>query len=148
MARAEAQDRACRPPKEPQLRCPECGSTKIWRDGTRKLPDGSKVQRYLCRECYYRFTDPTYRKRPNSRRRETKRLNTALLLSSTDDSRRSRVREENGLKKKPLSGKRPAGGVEDLDSLLFRFGWWLRKQGYADETIKAVSYTHLTLPTN
>jgi len=36
--------------------CPECGSTKTWKDGTR-ITDQAKVQRYFCRECSYRFNE-------------------------------------------------------------------------------------------
>jgi len=40
------------PPK-----CPECTSQKIWRDGLRYRKQG-EVQRYLCRSCGYRFSEP------------------------------------------------------------------------------------------
>jgi Site-specific recombinase XerD len=39
------------------LRCPECGSQRIWKDGIRYNTSG-KIQRYLCRECSYRFSEP------------------------------------------------------------------------------------------
>ncbi|MFW6117848.1 MAG: hypothetical protein ACOC6G_04605, partial [Thermoproteota archaeon] len=43
--------------------CPECGSGKVWKDGLRYLKDGATVQRWLCQECAYRFSDPScYRK--------------------------------------------------------------------------------------
>ena len=35
--------------------CPECGSTKTWKNGTRQTEQG-KTQRYFCRECSYRFS--------------------------------------------------------------------------------------------
>lgn len=44
-------------PKEPQLRCPECGSSKLYRDGMRYLSNGEAVQRWLCRVCCYRFSE-------------------------------------------------------------------------------------------
>ncbi|MCS7114512.1 MAG: hypothetical protein N0A00_03785, partial [Candidatus Bathyarchaeota archaeon] len=42
---------------------PQCGSISLFRDGLRYLTDGTGVQRWLCRDCGYRFTDPTC-KRP------------------------------------------------------------------------------------
>lgn len=47
--------------KEPQpppgpLRCPECGSQKVGKDGLRPLADSSMVQRWLCRDCGLRFS--------------------------------------------------------------------------------------------
>jgi len=35
------------------LKCPECGSNRLYRDGFRYLADGSQVQRWLCRDCSY-----------------------------------------------------------------------------------------------
>jgi integrase/predicted RNA-binding Zn-ribbon protein involved in translation (DUF1610 family) len=42
---------------EQELRCPQCGSTRTWRDGIR-YTDFVQVQRYICRNCGYRFSDP------------------------------------------------------------------------------------------
>ena len=42
---------------EQNLRCPQCGSAKLWRDGIRYTSFG-QVQRYLCRNCSYRFSNP------------------------------------------------------------------------------------------
>ena len=39
------------------LRCPECGSSKIYKAGQRYLTNGENAQRYLCRECGYRFSN-------------------------------------------------------------------------------------------
>ena len=39
--------------------CPECASRRVWRDGLRYLNDGETVQRWLCRDCSYRFSDST-----------------------------------------------------------------------------------------
>jgi integrase len=41
------------PPK-----CPQCGSGRTWRDGLRYLFDGTSIQRWLCRSCGYRFSEP------------------------------------------------------------------------------------------
>jgi integrase len=36
--------------------CPECGSSKLFKDGFRYLYDGAAIQRLLCRTCGYRFS--------------------------------------------------------------------------------------------
>jgi integrase len=41
------------PPK-----CTQCGSKLVWKDGLRYLADGSAVQRWLCRGCGFRFSEP------------------------------------------------------------------------------------------
>jgi len=43
-------------PLEGPLKCPECGSNRIWKDGYR-YTDKGPVQRFLCRFCGYRFSD-------------------------------------------------------------------------------------------
>lgn len=37
-------------------KCPECGSSKNWKDGTRETKFGS-VQRFICRNCSFRFSE-------------------------------------------------------------------------------------------
>jgi DNA-directed RNA polymerase subunit M/transcription elongation factor TFIIS len=37
--------------------CPECGSKRLYKDGKRKISNGEKVQRWLCRDCGYRFSE-------------------------------------------------------------------------------------------
>jgi integrase/rubredoxin len=39
------------------LACPDCHSTRLFKDGLRKLSGGESVQRWLCRECGYRFSE-------------------------------------------------------------------------------------------
>lgn len=48
------------------LQCPECGSTEVWKAGLRYTSYG-EIQRYVCRDCGYRFSDPEFsRKITNS----------------------------------------------------------------------------------
>jgi len=39
--------------------CPECQSSRVWKDGLRYV-QGNPIQRYLCRECGFRFSDPEF----------------------------------------------------------------------------------------
>ena len=36
--------------------CPECGSRRNFKDGLRKT-QSKEIQRYLCRDCGYRFSE-------------------------------------------------------------------------------------------
>jgi len=40
------------------IQCPECSSERLWKDGLRYLNDGRVVQRWVCRNCGYRFSEP------------------------------------------------------------------------------------------
>jgi len=46
------------PAAQPLIRCPECGSERLWKDGLRysKAEGAKPIQRWLCRSCGYRFT--------------------------------------------------------------------------------------------
>jgi hypothetical protein len=37
--------------------CSQCGSDRVFKDGLRVLGDGSTTQRFLCRDCGYRFSN-------------------------------------------------------------------------------------------
>jgi predicted RNA-binding Zn-ribbon protein involved in translation (DUF1610 family) len=51
---------------EKTVQCPECGSRQVWLDGQRKASDDTPIQRYLCRGCGFRFSDPSRpRSQPN-----------------------------------------------------------------------------------
>jgi len=38
-----------------EVKCPDCCSQRVWKDGIRYTRFG-EVQRYLCRDCCYRFS--------------------------------------------------------------------------------------------
>ena len=39
------------------LKCPECGSSRVFRNGTATSSFDAKIQRYVCRICGRRFSD-------------------------------------------------------------------------------------------
>ncbi len=39
------------------LRCPDCGSVRLYRAGLRYLSNGETIQRWLCRNCGFRFSE-------------------------------------------------------------------------------------------
>ncbi|MGF3572996.1 MAG: tyrosine-type recombinase/integrase [Candidatus Bathyarchaeia archaeon] len=44
---------------QPPIRCPECGSSRVWKDGLRYTRLGD-VQRWLCRSCGLRFSESVF----------------------------------------------------------------------------------------
>lgn len=134
-------------PVEETLKCPSCNSNCLFKDGLRKLADGFKVQRYLCRDCGYRFTEPSgiYGKI-----HKTSNLTRAFSFEGNEDEDPGQAGSGSDMGgglmlEKPLEvEKRPAGGTEvaltssslGTISVIDRFAWWLKKNGYADLTIK------------
>jgi len=68
------------PKAKSRLKCPQCSSQKLWKDGIRYNLN-FQAQRWLCRDCGYRFTDP------NCNRSETlQRLSRIHTQSLKSDS--------------------------------------------------------------
>jgi len=128
------------PPK-----CPECGSTRVWKDGLRDPRGERAVQRWLCRDCGLRFSNPTAR--PNiplhhssSARRPRQSLNTphsstgrrqvcATLTVGAKNLAKVEARHERAQRE----GTRLTA---DVKSKIFNLAWWLKKQGRSEATIK------------
>ena len=121
-------------------KCPECRSLRLFRSGLRYLADGRSVQRWLCRDCGYRFSEENGRdlnplEKPlqeNSKwnlkthgnlsyRRQVCALRQAKNLAT--ETRQRKVQWEDATKAE-IQGKI----VEHL--------WHLKKQGYAESTVK------------
>jgi len=105
--------------------CPQCGSKHLYKDGLRSLADGSTVQRWLCRECGYRFS-------------ETQLLNKKFGKGITCQvgATPSPRRVENLVKVEPLKEK-AAGATQDVKGKILEYLWFLKKEGRRDATILA-----------
>ena len=126
-------------------RCPLCGSTKNWKDGLIPARDGSKVQRYICRECGYRFSPSTITEpRLESDYREPEKLTESegeayINLLSLDHTRRVCASEgvaKNLVAAETQDQKQAAGEISDVKALVFEYAWWMKKQGYSEATIE------------
>jgi len=178
------------PLARPPIRCPECASDRVWKDGVR-YSGGKRIQRYLCRDCAYRFSESTAQRQvqfdvpsqvlegfesqtdhadgltgsrdlPVEKRPDHLPLSSCEDVGSHDNSQSSII--EEGLNKhflytrgrrvcvpeggmvnlaevKPQQEEAVAGAEQKLDMATIKgkvleFGWWLKKQGYAEATIK------------
>jgi len=150
--------------REPSgLKCPQCSSKRLYRDGLRYLSDGSTVQRWLCRECAYRFTDPKQTKRNLNCQGETQHVEKieGQILNWPDGltlhcqgscEAKSRAPTSLGMLVKTLaavenpSTSGPAGATGTAKShpateyssasKILEYAWTLKKQGYAESTIE------------
>jgi len=105
------------------LACPECGSTRLYRDGLRYLADGSQVQRWLCRNCGYRFSESSLNNCQTNMQSDAHQKAVKLLVEA-----------EKALE------KREAGATEtsqaDVKGKILNFLLYLKRQGYSEETLK------------
>ena len=90
------------------VKCPSCGSEgPFYRDGLRVLSDGSTAQRWLCRSCFYRFSEPKVK------------LNVASQVLEVSDSRKNihkvRIASNSGPRRE-VSDRFPLFPGEDIRS--------------------------------
>ena len=97
--------------------CPRCNSQSVWKDGLRQCGVESK-QRYLCRECGYRFSlgSIIYNR-------------TRLVHRQVCDSDR---RTKNLIS---VETKQNTENVTNKKQILHDYAWSLKKQGKAQQTI-------------
>jgi integrase/ribosomal protein L37AE/L43A len=107
-----------RPPK-----CPECGSTKAWKDGLR---DGL-TQRWLCRNCGYRFSGSSLR---------NKKMLQHTIICQVCDQLAEASKNLAAVETRKEVGQREAAENPKIGELLFNYAWFLKKEGYAESTIK------------
>jgi integrase/predicted RNA-binding Zn-ribbon protein involved in translation (DUF1610 family) len=101
------------------LKCPECGSEKIYNNGKRYLSYG-EVQRFKCRECGYRFSD------------------SAKTLKDVMDNKVSSQKNvpTEGMALAALEEKRTSAGINTTQQgLIVDFQWKMKKRQLADVTI-------------
>ena len=142
-----------RQPTAPQ--CPECGSKRIWKDGIRYLKNGEEIQRYLCRDCGYRFSQ-TRIENNSERFNSSEHIQTVdrkPLNKAVSHTFNRRVGGKEALPKNSAKAvqalrqlerkeaeKRAAGATEpsksSIDAKVFETAWWMKKQGYSDATIR------------
>jgi len=105
----------------PALACPQCSSTLLYKDGSRYTSEG-QVQRWLCRECSYRFSEPgkSYKQCQTNTQRQVCEL-------LTEDSKNLSATET-----KTVAGDEKT----DLKGKIVEYAWKMKKQGYAEATIK------------
>ena len=123
--------------KRKDVKCPECGSARIWKDGFWKLNDGRKIQRYICRDCGRRFVDPS----KTSKRKSSSNFYCRVGGWNYQPKNSASLR----LRKKALviTGKAESDSPplpakptpQQIKEKIIQFSWWLHKEGYAKSTI-------------
>jgi len=126
------------------IRCPQCSSQRIWKDGLRQTRLGP-VQRFLCRECGYQFSNLE----GSGRSEGSQRIHT-LFLKTTDNKPSTRqicATQTTGAKNLaetqeiPTQEKAQRGATLTRDPAtvkgkLVEFALWLSKQGYDEDVAK------------
>jgi integrase len=122
----------------PSPAAPNAAQTDSTRTAYAILSDGSTVQRYLCRNCGYRFSWPTTQKQKTTKDKHLKReaaidlrecsSRALALLEQSVEGAMSNIEQK--------SGSGPAGATQpsqtsqaDVKGKIVEYAFWLQKQG-------------------
>jgi len=117
--------------------CPHCGSNKLWRDALRYSAFGDKIQRWLCRDCGVRFSDPNDVKNAWSTREKAERTSSNVIKASDDlvITRQICVTETKNLAAEQQTTEVLRRNETDVKGKIIENAWWMKKQGYSESTI-------------
>ena len=119
--------------------CPQCGSKKVWRDALRYSSFGDKIQRWLCRDCGVRFSDPIDVKNAWSTREKATKFSSDNEIKASDDlvsTRQICVKEtKNLVAEQQTTEVLRRNETADAKGRIVEYSFWLLKEGYAKSTI-------------
>jgi integrase len=118
--------------------CPRCGSNRVWRDALRYSMFGDRVQRWLCRKCSLRFSDPTDVQKAWSTFERLQRIDTEQKKATAAivSNRQICVTET-----KNLAAEQQATEVlrrnetGEFKQKILEYALWLRSNGRSESTI-------------
>jgi integrase/ribosomal protein L37AE/L43A len=122
--------------------CPQCGGTRLYRDGLRYSPNGAATQRWQCRNCGHRFSQ----NKPSQKNLKQSINTPSTILSSSQRSCEAPSRAPSAAKaaKTLATVENPiknglAGATKqtaDVKGKIVEYSFWLLKQGYSKCTIQ------------
>jgi integrase len=121
--------------KSQVLKCPECGSGRLYKDGLRYLTDGTTVQRWLCRNCGYRFSEKTPLQKISNCQINmpsalfSKRQVCELLTEESKNLAEVNARQETAQREGTTQ-------TAEIRGKIVEFAWHLKKKGLAESTIR------------
>ncbi|MEM2971480.1 MAG: tyrosine-type recombinase/integrase [Candidatus Bathyarchaeia archaeon] len=141
-------------PIEPRPACPQCKSPKVNRDGMRYLANGETIQRWLCKNCGYRFSEtnpnmPNKFQHAQKNQRQILNLSDALpfncqgsceALSGAPTGQHRLVQTLATVETRQESAQREGTQqITDIKRRIVEFLWQLKKNGVKGITLKSYS---------
>ena len=134
-------------PTQTTIKCPQCSSDKVWRDGHRTPMFGERIQRWSCRDCGYKFSDPRDVEKANKVFQEAKKFEANTLKSNKGIVRdyqicvsetKNLVAEQTGLLVVP---QKREYDIQDLKGAVVEFLFYMQKEGRAKDTYEPYCYS-------
>jgi integrase len=123
--------------------CPQCKSKRVWKDAKRQNSFGSEIQRWYCRDCARRFSDPTDLERAKKEFENLKAVETVdtKSLKSKDpivSTSQICVKETKNLDAEPQTNevlRRNENEAGDFKQKILEYALWLKRNGKSEATI-------------
>ena len=116
----------------PNPSCPKCGSKKVWRDGLRFQMFGGQIQRWLCRGCGLRFSDPNDVQKAKKAFESIEIIERQSLKSKDDivTTRQICVQETKNLAvEQQTTEVLRRNETNDIKGKIVEYAWWMKKEG-------------------
>jgi len=128
----------------PNPSCPKCGSKKVWRAGIRFQMFGGQIQRWLCRDCKLRFSDPNDVQKAKEAFEHVETVERQSLKSQEDIVTTSQIcvtETKNLAAEQQTIGVLRRNDPATVNGKIVEYEFWLLKQGYAKSTIECRTKT-------
>jgi integrase len=122
--------------------CPKCGSRRLWRDGKRYSIFEDEIQRWLCRDCSLRFSDPEDLQKAWSSIESVERIERQSLKSEDGIVSSSQIcvtETKNLAAERQETEVLRRNEISDVKGKIIQYAWWMKKEGYAEATIRGRS---------
>ena len=132
--------------------CPECGSSKVFRNGTAKSNFDVKIQRYVCCSCGRRFSDPDDLKKAKAvadsylpyegLKVKDKNKQGSQVCALIGDAKNLTLETTEKIS---VSQREKPKAERGINIIVKDYQWQLKKEGRADVTIRNYGYSLLYL---
>jgi integrase/Zn ribbon nucleic-acid-binding protein len=144
--KSPSEEEAGSSPLHPHLQvnpmCPECSSADTLRDGHRYLKNGVDIQRWICKRCGYRFSEP-----PKENSKQSLKTWGNILISPNMRSKEAKNLEPQTENKTVAGDKQRKLHINllpaDARGLITKFMAYLEREGYAQENTYPKNLIHL-----
>ena len=139
--RKSVESRLRQPPKQPKLKCPECTSERLYKDGFRYPEERISIQRWLCRDCGFRFSDPQDQTKYHDALQHIETIQSKTLKSRSTKVNTRQICALEAKNLDPTSEIKTVAGMEktteaDLKGKLLQFEFYCKKEGLEEITAK------------
>ncbi|HTY76095.1 MAG TPA: tyrosine-type recombinase/integrase [Candidatus Nanoarchaeia archaeon] len=130
------------PSSEDHVPCPKCSSKNVWQNGKRHTPEGFEIQRWSCRDCSFRFSDPYDLLKAREVVEVFETVDTKSLKSKRGivNVRQIGVKETKNLAAEQQTTEVPRRNI-DQEGAIIDLLWQLKKENYSDDTLRSYGST-------